>query len=690
MADSSGRLDSSSNPHAVHADSTFTKGSALNANETRNDQNIQEISGAFTDPERQEDAGKKRKRDDDDEAPPVPQHRKPDTEWSDEDQIEESPSEQSSYEGGRFKSAAAENNALDYSSVLWPEMHAITTRILEEQKQNQSPNMEKILRGTLEDSCKGPCSESVEFYLSLLRSNCPVPSPSLFDDPALQKILERLQQGYHSKVVFAIGSLLVPPVDHLYAMGETGLENLWESVNEPWSESSPPFDYYPTPAHSVGFQHDAFSIRQRILIGQPAFEEGQFNPYRATPELYFPFLFVEPDFESEHGEWRLNGEERNANSAMVAVRAVVELYTNADRAHEIDRQIVAFSIVYDTLSVAIYGHYAEVGEIEKPKSYFRRKIGDYKFATPGTQDRWRSYRFVMALYREWAPMHLRRIRSALDSIIGPSNPKTHSPASRSLNDMRPGSYSESLSGQQETQKMPNLMSAQDGGQIAPRDPERVDDTIGYWCKSQEWPAGHAEASGTTRDAVLTSLSRTHTKIADIWGLKIPELEEDPGETVEDSDSELTHSSHSSDARHRFIRNIRTQDFLNHNSRCSELSKSAEDLVSRLSKTEQQVLPQAADADLEFARIAKRTRWCNFAKMVQDIMPKLVPRVDVLYYAGDDSMECFGESVDEPWRTCLSIHKSYRPRGKDNFHPPKWLFSTPPPPPPKLGIVLRTS
>ncbi|KAK8225021.1 hypothetical protein BKA81DRAFT_189964 [Phyllosticta paracitricarpa] len=282
---------------------------------------------------------------------------------------------------------------------------------------SQSDRLRRAMEAALNDSDRGPSSESVFLYQSLLQSDQTVPSPSAFDDPAFQI---RLQQESESEIAAVIGDLLVPHAEHLFIMGEQDLEHLHDAVKEAWDNAISPFKLTPKPLYSVGFSYTAFTGAQLRLVEDLAFSE-EYSLYRVTKDLYFPFFVADTTSGTESSGPLAGGEELNAHSAMIAMRGIVELFTLAKREHEINNQVIVFSVVFDHASVTIYGHYAEISVTGEAAKYYRHMIQDYKI-TPGTQNRWISYKFVKAMYKEWAPLHLARIHSAIDALLGMSNP----------------------------------------------------------------------------------------------------------------------------------------------------------------------------------------------------------------------------------------------------------------------------
>ena len=102
--------------------------------------------------------------------------------------------------------------------------------------------------------------------------------------------------------------------------------------------------------------------------------------------------------------------------ASVAANAVVQLYRDraVSRLEELDRQILAFSISHDHVHVTIHGHYARI-EGEKI-TFHRHQIRSFDISDQEGKDRWVTYHFVRKIYDYFAPIHLRRIRDAIEQL----------------------------------------------------------------------------------------------------------------------------------------------------------------------------------------------------------------------------------------------------------------------------------
>lgn len=127
--------------------------------------------------------------------------------------------------------------------------------------------------------------------------------------------------------------------------------------------------------------------------------------------MYFPFLTC----EVKSGTGGLEVADRlNAHSADIATRAIFELFKPAERAEEVDKKVLAFSVSQSDIDVRIYGYYPLLKEGKA--TYHRRSIEMFNFQARDGLEKWTTYKFVKNLYQHWAPDHLKRIRSVLDAL----------------------------------------------------------------------------------------------------------------------------------------------------------------------------------------------------------------------------------------------------------------------------------
>lgn len=101
----------------------------------------------------------------------------------------------------------------------------------------------------------------------------------------------------------------------------------------------------------------------------------------------------------------------NTHSAIVAVRAVVELLKLVGREKELHREIVAFTLSHDDKSVRHFAHYPYIdGE---RVTIWCRTVDQFYI---DSKTKWRSRTFTVNIFDIFYPMHLKRIYSAIDDI----------------------------------------------------------------------------------------------------------------------------------------------------------------------------------------------------------------------------------------------------------------------------------
>jgi hypothetical protein len=163
----------------------------------------------------------------------------------------------------------------------------------------------------------------------------------------------------------------------------------------------------------VGFKREAFTKDQlnklSPFIGD--FIAGDQSYFMATYYMYFPFLTC----EVKCGAVVLDiADRQNAHSMTLAVRVIVELFRLVGRQMELHREILAFSISHDHVSVRIYGHYPVIEG--KDTTYYRHPIHKFDFIALEGREKWTAYKFTKNVYDTWMPAHFKRLRSVIDKI----------------------------------------------------------------------------------------------------------------------------------------------------------------------------------------------------------------------------------------------------------------------------------
>ncbi|KAK8172640.1 hypothetical protein BKA80DRAFT_195358 [Phyllosticta citrichinensis] len=250
------------------------------------------------------------------------------------------------------------------------------------------------------------------------------------DADYFSRVSKRLQSKGETKVVQDIGPLVAPRVEPLYFGGDDSLEYLTESVDETWSLCVPILGPHPPrPDYAAGFHREiAFTERQLSVLKR--FGNGEDDSLvRVTENLSFPFF----SFEAKAGGVDLaEAERQNVEDALIASRGIIELFKRANLAHEIDREILAFSVVYNDHEVRIFAHFADV--LRSHPRFYRHQI-DQKLIS---QAECATYKMVNYIYKVWAREHWERICRAIDTLAKRPGytPSTSSQASLSVSGNR--------------------------------------------------------------------------------------------------------------------------------------------------------------------------------------------------------------------------------------------------------------
>jgi len=258
------------------------------------------------------------------------------------------------------------------------------------------------------DACKLLCQ-------ALLDTEQTVPQDSLFNDDLFKRICQRVRNKNEARVIRDLSPLLVPSAEILYVRGAIHLKHLIENVDEGWIKSIPLVKGpRPQPDFSVGLKTTAFTRDQLKKLNPFVGDWQDTSRLVATDELYFPFLTS----EVKCGNEALNiADRQNAHSASVAVNAVVELYRAVSRQDELHREILAFSVSHDNEAVRIYGHYALIVGAET--RFYRHSVHKFDITAQDGKDKWTAYRFTRNVYDTFVPIHLERIRAAVDQLPDP-------------------------------------------------------------------------------------------------------------------------------------------------------------------------------------------------------------------------------------------------------------------------------
>lgn len=256
------------------------------------------------------------------------------------------------------------------------------------------------------------------------------PDPRFLDDEVFQLRLKRLPNRSEAKVFHFLQDFVCPSAEQLSIANRndpelaSDYERLVDAINEGWGDG---FTLYkdlrkPQPDYCVGFEEKEFSEEQQEKIMQVTGDGHRFAPTRT---MIFPFLACEAKSKQSIED----AKRQNAHTLTLATMAVVELFRGAGLEDSIHREILGFSIAYDSQSAEVRCHYPAISR-EKTHIYFD-SVFDISFKH--SIDRWALYRFVKNVYELWAPQHFHRISDALDRLNPSwtiSSATTHSVRSR--------------------------------------------------------------------------------------------------------------------------------------------------------------------------------------------------------------------------------------------------------------------
>jgi len=253
------------------------------------------------------------------------------------------------------------------------------------------------------------CDIDKNMCSALLFAQQPHPLGSIFDDETFKTAFRNMRGRNEGRFAQDISRLIVPSAETL-SLDHNRLGALIESVGEEWDSSIPLTETHPQPAYAVGFRDEAFEEDQFAKL-EP-FTGNQQNRdqsfFLGTHYMYFPFLA----YEMKHGP--CYAERKNAETMAVAIRGVVELFRAVDRLDEINQRILGFSVSHDRSFVQIHAYYPVIeGQHVK---YYTHALHKFDITAMRGRERWTSFRFTKNVYETWAPLHLKRICSAIDLL----------------------------------------------------------------------------------------------------------------------------------------------------------------------------------------------------------------------------------------------------------------------------------
>lgn len=236
-----------------------------------------------------------------------------------------------------------------------------------------------------------------------------------YKERSLAAKLSRLPTKREPAVVHELQDLVCPAAESLADM-EIDDDDLlgkycWlaDAWGEAWNKNVPKLAKSPPqPDYCVGYSRNAFSADQRKTLEENTTATTTFTP---TKLMCFPFLTC----EAKAKEVMHKAQGQNCWSMFIAVRATVKLFRMTNMQHEINREILAFSVAYNYEVVVIHAYYPILdGETTK---IYRQLIHNEPLEPQLTpKDPWKAYDLVRNVYENWAQKHLDRLHKAIDAI----------------------------------------------------------------------------------------------------------------------------------------------------------------------------------------------------------------------------------------------------------------------------------
>lgn len=263
-----------------------------------------------------------------------------------------------------------------------------------------------VVSKTIKDLCK-----------KLLTTHQKVPKVSRFQDDVFDKTCEKLRNANEARIIKDMTFLIVASAEDLADFGASELDILIEKVNSSWLKCLPfaTIGKRPQPDYSVGFGKSAFTQEQLKKLGPFIGKDSDQCSVMARWDMYFPFLTCEVKCGAEALDI---ADRQNMHSASVAVKGIVELFSQVGQQQKLHQEILAFSVSHDNRSVRIYGHYALINGDRA--SFYRHLIKSIDIISEDGKDKWTAYKFTKNVYDLFVPVHLKRLCDVIDKLPDPA------------------------------------------------------------------------------------------------------------------------------------------------------------------------------------------------------------------------------------------------------------------------------
>ncbi|KAK1044086.1 hypothetical protein LTR74_018349 [Friedmanniomyces endolithicus] len=228
------------------------------------------------------------------------------------------------------------------------------------------------------------------------------------------RIFQRASKRNEERIRRDLTPHIVPSAELLYLVdGEIALENVREEMSGDWTKCSLLGGTQPRPDYAYGLSSATFTGEERAKLENYT---NINNPTKFTESMYFPFLLC----EAKCGKKNINDADRqNVHSASIAVNAIIRLCRTAgeDSAQSLSGHILVFSISQDNERVKIYGHFPIIRDGRT--TFHRYYVHDYSLDGHYGRDRNTGSNSIRAVYRDFYPLHLQRIRQAVARLPDP-------------------------------------------------------------------------------------------------------------------------------------------------------------------------------------------------------------------------------------------------------------------------------
>jgi hypothetical protein len=228
------------------------------------------------------------------------------------------------------------------------------------------------------------------------------------------KLLQRAGRYNEERIRRDITPRIVPSAELLYVLdGETTLEHIREEMSVDWTKCSLLGGTRPRPDYAYGLSCAAFTEEELSKLENYTTID---NPTKFTESMYFPFLLCEAKCGSKNV---YDAERQNIHSASIAVNAIVQICRAADdqTAQSLSGHVLVFSVAHDNERVKTHGHFPIIRDGRT--TFHRQFIHEFSLGWDYGRDRNVGSNFIRAVYRDFYPLHLQRIRQAIARLPGP-------------------------------------------------------------------------------------------------------------------------------------------------------------------------------------------------------------------------------------------------------------------------------